>query len=262
MRQRIIVGLIALPAVLIPLWLGGVWAVALFLIIGINTGLEFYHLLQIGGYHPNRVLGLAWLTAMLFSYWQPHLLPLALVTMAGMIISLIAAMHETNAPMHTWMATAIGALYFGTMIGQGLALRQLPNGQWWLIFGLFVTWANDSAAYFVGVTWGRHKLWPRLSPKKTWEGTVAGWVAAGVVGAAWVAITPLAGSHTLLFGALLGGACGVLALFGDLAISTLKRQVGVKDSGHFLPGHGGFLDRMDSLLFVVPFVYQVILFGL
>jgi phosphatidate cytidylyltransferase len=258
MRQRIIVGLLALPAVLIPLWLGGVWAAGLLLLVGIGSGLEFYRLLQIGGYHPSHILGLVWIVALILAYWLPQYFPLTLVTMAGMIITLINAMREKQAPMHTWMATAIGALYFGTMVGQTVALRQLPAGQWWLFFALFVAWANDSAAYFTGVTLGRHKLWPRLSPKKTWEGTIAGWIGAGLVGALWVAITPLTQSHTILFGAILGSVCGILALFGDLAISTLKRQVGVKDSGHFLPGHGGFLDRMDSLLFVVPFVYQVV----
>ena len=258
MRQRIIVGLLALPAVLIPIWLGGIWTVILFLLVGLFGGLEFYHLMNIGGYHPSRLLGIGWLLTLILAYWQPQYLPLTLVTMAGMIVTLIEAMHEKQSPMHTWMSTAIGALYFGTMIGQSLALRGLPNGQWWLLFGLFVAWSNDSAAYFTGVTLGRHKLWPRLSPKKTWEGTVAGWVAAGLVGALWVAITPLAQSHTILFGGLLGFAAGILALFGDLAISVVKRQVGVKDSGHFLPGHGGFLDRMDSLLFVIPLVYQVV----
>ncbi len=259
MRQRIIVGLIGLPAILIPLWLGGIWATSLILVGSFLAGLELYQLLQVGGYNPNRVLGLVWLLTLVLSYSQPQYFPMPLVIMAGMIITLIDAMRVKQMPMHTWMSTAIGALYLGTMAGHGLALYESPNGQWWFLFGLFVTWTNDSAAYFTGVTVGRHKLWPRLSPKKTWEGTVAGWIAASLFGALWVAFTPLAETHSILFGAVLGGVCGVLALFGDLSISTIKRQVGVKDSGNLLPGHGGILDRLDSLLFVIPFVYQVIL---
>jgi phosphatidate cytidylyltransferase len=259
MRERIIVGFIALPLVLIPIWLGGVW-IALFLVVaGVGGGLEFYRLMQIGGYQPSRVLGLVWLTLLILSYWQPQLLPLSLIIMAGMIVTLIDAMHQKQAPMSTWMATGMGALYIGTMLGQGLALRQLPNGLWWAYLALALTWMNDSAAYFVGVSFGRHKLWPRLSPKKTWEGTVAGWVTAAIVGAVWIMITPLAGTHSPLFGAFVGLLAGILALFGDLSISTLKRQVGVKDTGHIFPGHGGLLDRLDSLLFVVPFVYQMVL---
>jgi phosphatidate cytidylyltransferase len=259
MRQRIVVGLLALPAALIPIWLGGVWSALLLVLVGIGAGLEFYRLLQIGGYHPSRALGLSWLVMLIGAYVWPDALPLSLVIMAGLIVCLVEAMFQKQEPMHTWMATSMGALYLGTMLGQALALRYLPNGLWWLLFALAMTWVSDSAAYFTGVTIGRHKLWPRLSPKKTWEGTVAGWIAAALAGAVWIAITPLSATHTWVYGMVVGACSGMLALLGDLSISTLKRQVGVKDSGHFMPGHGGLLDRLDSLLFVVPFVYQIVL---
>jgi phosphatidate cytidylyltransferase len=259
MRERILVGLIALPAVLLPIWYGGIWFALFMLLVGVGGGLEFYRLMQIGGYQPSRVLGLVWLALLILSHWQPQLLPYLLIVSAGMIITLIDAMHQKQAPMHTWMATSMGALYLGTMLGQGVSLRQLPDGLWWALLALFLTWTNDTAAYFAGVTIGRHKLWPRLSPKKTWEGTIGGWVAAAVVGALWIAITPLYASYSPILGAIIGLLAGILALFGDLSISTLKRQVGVKDTGHLFPGHGGVLDRLDSLLFVVPFVYQVLL---
>ena len=259
MRERIIVGLIALPAVLIPIWLGDIWLALFLLLVGIGGGWEFYRMMQIGGYEPHRRLGLGWLVLLLLSHWQPQLLPYSLMVAAGMIITLIDAMHQKQAPMSTWMATSIGALYIGTMLGQALALRQLPNGMWWVYLALFLTWMNDSAAYFVGVNFGRHKLWPRLSPKKSWEGTIAGWVVAGIFGALWVYYTPLNATHSPFFGAIVGVAAGILALFGDLSISTMKRQTGVKDSGNLFPGHGGVLDRLDSLLFVLPFVYQVVL---
>jgi phosphatidate cytidylyltransferase len=181
------------------------------------------------------------------------------MVMAGMIVTLIDAMHQKQAPVSSWMATSMGALYLGTMLGQALALRQLPNGLWWVFLGLALTWTNDSAAYFAGVNFGRHKLWPRLSPKKSWEGTIAGWVTAAIVGALWILITPLNTTHNPFFGAVVGLVAGILALFGDLSISTIKRQVGVKDTGNLFRGHGGFLDRLDSLLFVLPFVYQVVL---
>jgi phosphatidate cytidylyltransferase len=259
MRERIVVGLIALPAVLIPIWFGGVWLALFLMIVGIGGGLEFYRLMQIGGYQPSRILGLVWLSLLILANWQAQLLPFSLMVMAGMIVTLIDAMHQKQAPMNTWMSTGMGALYIGTMLGQALALRQLPNGMWWVLLGLALTWMNDSAAYFVGVTFGRHKLWPRLSPKKTWEGTIAGWATAAVVGTLWILFTPLNATHSPYFGAIVGLASGILALFGDLSISTLKRQVGVKDTGHIFPGHGGVLDRLDSLLFVLPFVYQVVL---
>lgn len=258
MRDRLLVGLIALPIVLLPIWFGGIWLTLLLLVVALGGGFEFYNLMQAGGYHPNRVIGLGWLALILLSHWQPQYLPYSLIIMAGMIVTLIDAMHQKQMPMSTWMATSIGAIYIGTMLGQALALRGLPNGLWWVLLALLLTWTNDTAAYLVGVNFGRHKLWPRLSPKKSWEGTVAGWVAAAILGAAWVVFTPLSATHNPIFGAILGLFAGILALFGDLSISTLKRQVGVKDTGHIFRGHGGFLDRLDSLLFVVPFVYQVV----
>ena len=259
MKERIIVGLIALPAVLLPIWFGGIWLALLLSLVALGGALEFYRLMQIGGYQPNRVLGLAWLLLIVLAHWQPQWFPLSLIIAAGMIITLIDAMHQKQAPMSSWMATSMGALYIGIMWGQALALRQLPNGLWWVYLGLALTWTNDTAAYLVGVNFGRHKLWPRLSPKKSWEGTIAGWVVAALVGAVWIMLTPLSETHSPIFGAGIGLLAGILALFGDLSISTLKRQVGVKDSGHIFPGHGGVLDRSDSLLFVLPFVYQVVL---
>ena len=132
----------------------------------------------------------------------------------------------------------MGAIYLGIAASQTLALRQLPDGLWWLVFGLVVTWSNDAAAYFTGVTLGRHKLWPRLSPKKTWEGTIGGWIAAVVAAVLVVWLSPL--SEPLWLAAILGAVCGVLGLLGDLSISMLKRQVGVKDSGHFCPVTAAF----------------------
>ena len=262
MRQRIIAGLVALPLFLIPIWLGGWWAALLLVAVGVGGGIEVYRLMELGGYQPSRIFGVVWLAALILSYWLPQVLPLSLIIMAGLIITLIKAMRQKQAPMHTWMATSMGALYLGTMIGQALALRMLPAGLWWLLLALVVTWINDTAAYFTGVTVGRHPFWPRISPKKTWEGSIGGWIGAAIVGLIMVMVTPLSATYSPLFGFVLGACCGILALFGDLSISILKRQVGVKDTGNFLPGHGGILDRTDSLLFVIPFVYQmVVLWG-
>ena len=132
-----------------------------------------------------------------------------------------------------------------------VALRQLADGLVWVWLALLATWAADTAAYLVGRAWGRHKLWPRHSPKKTWEGLIAG-IGGGLVGAAIVvSFSSLDWGVALLAGAIVP----IAGLFGDLSISMMKRHVGVKDSSNFLPGHGGFLDRIDSLLFVSVVVY-------
>ncbi len=256
MIQRLIVGLIALPFVLLPIWVGGAWSALLIVIIGLAVGWEFYELMETGGYRPVRWLGLPWLALLILTGWQPQLPLLVPLLSAGFIATLIYALYETQQPASGWMSTGIGALYIGTMLGQALALRLLPNGLWWLMLGILITWTNDTVAYFVGVTVGHHKLWPRLSPKKSWEGTIGGWIGAALMGGALAAYTPLHAGWG--FGLLLGFAGGVLALFGDLSVSMLKRQVGAKDTGKLLPGHGGVFDRMDSILFVLPFVYQVV----
>jgi phosphatidate cytidylyltransferase len=124
----------------------------------------------------------------------------------------------------------------------------LPAGACWLFLVVATCWAQDTAAYAVGRTCGRHKLCPKISPGKTVEGGVGGLVAATVVAAAlggWFGLS-------LPWGALLGVTLGVAGQLGDLAKSVLKRQAGVKDSGSLLPGHGGVLDRFDSLLFAAP----------
>lgn len=257
MATRIIAALVALPLVILPIYLGGVWCTLLIVAVALIAGYEFYNLMQAGGYAPLRWIGMLWIAALVLNGWVPHLLPLPAVLVAGLIITLTATLPQTKNPAGVWMATSMGAIYLGIAAGQTLALRQLPLGFWWLVFGLVVTWSNDAAAYFTGMTLGRHKLWPRLSPKKTWEGTVGGWAAAGIAAGIVVWLTPL--EDALYLAVIVGVVCGVLALFGDLSISMVKRQVGVKDSGHFLPGHGGMLDRLDSLLFVLPFIATVVL---
>ncbi len=257
MTTRIIAALVALPLVIVPVYLGGIWCTLLFVAVTLLAGHEFYNMMAAGGYYPMRWVGFVWLVPLVLGGWLPDLFPLSAVLVAGLIITLTATLPRRENPAGSWMSTSMGAIYLGIAAGQTLALRQLPLGLWWLVFGLVITWSNDVAAYFAGVTLGRHKLWPRLSPKKTWEGTIGGWVAAAVAGVVVVGLSPL--DAPLWLAALVGAFCGVLGLLGDLSISMLKRQVGVKDSGHFLPGHGGILDRLDSLLFVLPFVATLVL---
>jgi len=154
--------------------------------------------------------------------------------------------------------TVAGALWTGGLLGYlvdlgqaGAAATSAPR-EWpvWIVLALLVTWAADTAAYAVGALWGRRGLIPRLSPGKTWEGTLAGFVAAAAVALLFV---PLAGVP-LVAALIVAVLAGPAALAGDLAESALKRRAGVKDSGSLLPGHGGIFDRIDSLLAVAPVV--------
>jgi phosphatidate cytidylyltransferase len=239
------------------IWLGGVWFLLLVLCVALVGGFEFYQLIEQKEYRPTSWLGLLWL-AMLVTTGKQAGLPLAVPLLtAGLIASLTVALFQVEKPLTTWMATSGVAIYIGLIMAQVVALRMLPAGVWWLLFGLLVVWTNDTAAYSVGSNLGRRKLWPRLSPKKTWEGTIGGWVGAALAGGLLAILLPL--PLTFFSGAALGVVSGVFALFGDLSISMVKRQIGVKDSSNLIPGHGGVLDRLDSLLFVLPLIYQVAL---
>jgi phosphatidate cytidylyltransferase len=148
----------------------------------------------------------------------------------------------------------------GFLLAHALALRQLDGGadqgRDWLLFALLVTFATDTGAFFTGRAVGRHRMAPTVSPGKTWEGAFGGFACA--VGVA-LALEPLLGLEVPLWqAALIGAAVGLLAQAGDLAESRLKRAARVKDTGGILPGHGGVLDRLDSIVFTVPVVYYLV----
>jgi phosphatidate cytidylyltransferase len=135
-------------------------------------------------------------------------------------------------------------------------LRALPgvNGCRYFLLLIIATWANDSAAYFVGSVFGRHKLAPSISPKKSVEGSLAGLFASGLTGL----IIALIWVKSILLFLLLGFVIGIAGQIGDLFESILKRDLGVKDSGSIMPGHGGVLDRFDSLMFAAPVLYYIL----
>jgi phosphatidate cytidylyltransferase len=134
----------------------------------------------------------------------------------------------------------------------------MEDGLAWVIAALVITWANDTAAYFAGRFLGRHKLYPEVSPNKTWEGFAGGLV--GSVGGMSIARAFFFPVFTAADCLLLGVAGGILGPIGDLCESMLKRAYGVKDSGRIIPGHGGILDRIDALLFNAPLVFVYIKF--
>ena len=153
-----------------------------------------------------------------------------------------------------------GILYIGLSLSYLLLIRGLPDGTLWIFFVVLVTWAGDTGAYVAGKSLGRHALAPVISPKKTYEGLAGGLLFACVLALAareWF-LPALSRGDCLFLGLLLTGA----GLVGDLAESAIKRSAGFKDSGALIPGHGGMLDRLDSLLFTAPaFYYYVTVMG-
>ena len=156
----------------------------------------------------------------------------------------------------------LGPVYIGFLLGHGLAMRDLSGGDGdlgraWLLFTLLVVFACDTGAFAVGRLAGRRRMAPRISPNKTWEGSVGGFAAS--VGAALLVGMVFDLSVTLWQQALIGAVASVASQAGDLFESAVKRGANVKDSGSIMPGHGGILDRMDSILFALPAVFYMLL---
>ena len=176
---------------------------------------------------------------------------------SAVLLSQLLAGRELKSGYVDTAVVLFGVFYIAWLLGHLILLRRLEQGIPLIFFLFLVTWANDTGAYYVGSLWGRRPLAPRISPMKTWEG-LAGGLLGSVVTAfacrAWF-LESLSAADALLVGLLIGLA----APLGDLCESVLKRSAGVKDSGALIPGHGGILDRVDSLIFTTPAFYYYLL---
>lgn len=173
-----------------------------------------------------------------------------------MMLALILAMRpgrNLEKSLSGAASTLLGVLYTGLPFALLVALHGRPKGQALVLYVLVLTWVGDTAAYYAGRSMGRHKLAPRVSPGKTWEGTYASLLASMVLG--YFAMNYIAPGVPLWLNLLTAALVNVAGQLGDLAESALKRGAGVKDSGGLLPGHGGALDRVDALLFAVPVMW-------
>ncbi|MEX0762734.1 MAG: phosphatidate cytidylyltransferase [Dehalococcoidia bacterium] len=178
---------------------------------------------------------------------------------AGIGITVMLRASMANLVRGASVAMAAAALYFGALLAHGPAVASLASGRDWLIMALIVTFAVDTAAFVTGRSIGKTRLAPRISPNKTWEGAAAGFVAGP---AAALPVNALVGPGLDWWVAALAGlALAVAGMLGDLAESGLKRSAGVKDSGQIIPGHGGILDRIDSLAPSIAVVYWVALWS-
>lgn len=254
LQTRLITALIALPIVFAGVYAGGLWFLAGVGIIALIAGWEFGQMMKAGGYQTTPFITLALILFLLLDAYFAELRLLSLIISVVFLFSMVWQLFQTNTttPTVDWALTLTGGFYIGWGLAHLVALRQLADGLAWVWLALISNWGADSLAYFVGRTFGRHRLWPRLSPRKTWEGLIGG-ILGGLGGAALVAAwSPSLTQATAL---AIGALVPVAGLFGDLSISMIKRHVGVKDSSNLFPGHGGFLDRADSMLFVSVVVY-------
>ncbi len=257
--SRILVAAVLLPLVIGVAYLGGWWLFALALVGGLVALHELYRIardlrpLVLAGYLG---FGLALLGMQLGE--APWLLGGMLATLVFLFF-LFGLSDSRPSATASFGTTLLGVVWVGGGLGLLLLVRDVPEyGFWALIAVLFSVFAADTAAFFVGRAIGRHKLAPAISPGKTWEGFIAGLVA-GTAAAFLILYRDRDEFLSIPESLALGGAVAFASVAGDLFESAVKRDLGVKDSGRVLGGHGGMLDRLDALLFAGPTAYYVIL---
>ncbi|MFI5180796.1 MAG: phosphatidate cytidylyltransferase [Thermoanaerobaculia bacterium] len=259
-HPRELTAAVLIPVVLAILVFAPLWAWALLVALAAGLALaEFYRLLRAAGWAVPEVAGYAVFLAIAVAAYFRSLAGLAGAAAAGLVLLPTLVMFSSP-PVGVLLASSASSVFATLYIALGAGSVIVLRSVGWrpVLFLLAVVWASDSAAYYVGRRFGRRKLAPVVSPKKTIEGLwgqLGGGVAVGLL--ASVFLYPN-GSPFLL--AALGLAIAGLAVVGDLLESTFKRSCDVKDSGGLLPGHGGLLDRLDSLLYVAPPALAVALF--
>jgi phosphatidate cytidylyltransferase len=256
-RQRVITSAIVLPIVVACVYFGGIPFLLLVLTLAIISINEFYNMMRVKDYLPAYYVGNFFTVFFIvFAYfalkknWEPaHSAILTVAALVTMIATLF--LKRPKEAIVDIAVTLLGMIYIGWFFSYFLFIRALSENGGYLFFLAATIWALDTIAYFVGKKFGKRKLLPSISPNKSVEGALAGFIfgiiAAGVFGY-YAGFNML---HSLILGILIG----VMAQIGDLFESLIKRDAGVKDSSQLMPGHGGVLDRMDSFILAAPVVY-------
>jgi phosphatidate cytidylyltransferase len=270
MPRRVLTALaltaIGLPAIIY----GGVFYWVLITIFLVGAAWEFVRLYRAVHYEPHEwvtVGGVLLVATARFFFMEAAIPLLVLVILLAMTVHLVAFERGRDQAALDFGVTVAGIVYIGWIGSYLIDLRNQFGdlGGWWLMIVLPIVWAGDTGAYSIGAVYGRHRMAPRLSPKKSWEGYAAGVFTSVLIGAffsyAYTGIgvrQPLNGLIDPVQGAWLGLVIGALTPLGDLGESMFKRQGGMKDSSNIFPGHGGFLDRIDSWIWGAAIGYFMI----
>ena len=241
------------------LWIGEPLVSIMVSIIIVAAALELYFLVGMRWWSPGTLIGLALAAPLLVeaAFFVEIMQPVIAISLAALclaVLSLKGARPSRFVDSIMW--GGIGAYLIAWPLAHIILLRDLSQGRDWVFYTLVTVFAADAGAYFVGKAVGQHKLAPRISPNKTMEGAGGGIAAAVILGALSHYVMDLPGALAPI--AALSTVIALVSMAGDLAESYLKRRVGAKESGKLLPGHGGLLDRLDSVVFTVPLVYYYV----
>jgi phosphatidate cytidylyltransferase len=265
---RVLASIVFIPCFIIITRRGGYHLVALIDIVIFIGMWEFYAMMEAKGIRPYRVIGvlcgvaLSWYMYFRAGVYANMFLTLVLMSIMGLELT----RRDTKMTVYHVSTTVFGVIYVAFLASHIVLLRELPLligvpyalGSSFVFLAFVVTWSSDTGAYFIGTLFGRHALLPRVSQRKTREGAVGGVVFA-VLGAL-VAKATFAKYLATGEAVLLGVLGSLIGLAGDLVESMMKRDVDIKDASGTIPGHGGVLDRFDSLLFTAPFIYYILKF--
>jgi len=276
LKNRIVTSVWVIPLLGVIIWFGEPYFTITAAIIGLLAAIEFFRLTRELKAQSLTVFGIIWtaliivirnagINTRLAQNFDTGLIIPAVIT-SGMIVSLILLLtrKQKTGAFADWSWTLAEIFYVGWFLGYFVALRGLGGsastiGRNWVFLAIFASFGSDSAAYFIGSALGKHKMAPAISPKKSWEGCIGGLFGAVLVSLFFVLNTPLKVNGYLNWWQLVivGLLVSVFGQLGDLVESLFKRNTGVKDSGNLFPGHGGMLDRIDSLVFAAIIVYYV-----
>lgn len=248
LQVRFRTGLVYTLLTIVCILAGDISAMVYFMVVaGICAG-EFYYMLRSDAKLPNEAIGITGAVLYLPAVYFWGITGVATVTIGTLLALLVWYVFWLKARVQDVGISLFGAMYTGLLLCGFMVVRSSLDDVWGgvALFVLFLSvWANDVFAYLFGCRFGKHKLAPRISPKKTWEGFLAGVVGSCVF---WVVLCFVPGITMSIWMAILFGViCAAMEVFGDLAESRIKRNSGFKDSGTLMPGHGGLLDRCDSL---------------
>ena len=258
MLKRLLTMIVAIPIISACTYIGG-WVFFVFITaLALFSLNEFYMLMSRKGIHPKYQVGNAitlffmWFASFALKYpqWEPYVIG---ILTTGIIVAFSSSIFvkKTENTIVDISITLLGALYVGWMFSYLTLIQALTPHGIYLFFLMIAIWANDIAAYIIGTTFGKIKLSPFISPKKTIEGAVAGFVVCIIAAGIFSSYIGMNLAHALILGMIVA----VMAQVSDLVESLIKRDAGAKDSSNLIPGHGGVLDRMDSFILTAPIMF-------
>lgn len=259
LKDRVISALIGIPLIIGILYAGGIWWQLFFILLGIIGLYEIYKMMYLNGLKPLFLPGYLFMFLLFFHGRLDYINFIILITLILIITIIWCVVNFSHVKIDSAALSIFSALYIGLLLSYSLKIASFNDSFTVMLLAFILTWSTDMGGYFFGKKWGKHKMTPVLSPKKTWEGALGGIFLSVLAVFIFFAITSY-NNYNYFYIILLGIMASISAQFGDLFASSIKRYFAVKDAGHIIPGHGGVMDRFDSFMLVLPVVYYFFYF--